>query len=176
MLKRLPARKDITPVFAVTTFLLYAWTIYYFLWGIRSYSYYLQIGEIFAVFSYLIVKSFLESLLLLFALLGVAFFLPSRFFRDRFVSRGTMAAIVLAGSVMFFWRRFANVGLSQANSIFVWTVVTLIAVVLLSYLAGKLEFLARFLALISDRFIIFLYILMPLSFVAFVIVLFRNIF
>jgi hypothetical protein len=174
MLKRFPARADIPPVFAVITFMLYAWTLVHFFWSLPSQFFYLYIGEIFAVFSYAVIESLFESLALLGFLLAFSFLLPPAALRDVFIVRGTSLALILAGSVMLFWNRFSEVGLPMAKNIYLWTVVTIAVALLAAFISTRIKLLAKVLAGLADRMIIFLYLSMPLSAVALVTVLARN--
>ncbi len=174
MLKRFPPSKSIIPVFAVIVFMIYAWTIVHFLWALPSLFYYLNLGEILAVLSYRILVDLVESLAMIGVLLVASFVLPPRILRDAFIARGVAASAILIGSVMLFWDRFTAVGLSLANYAPLWLVVTLGATLGLSFLAAKVRFLSAGLEFLSDRFIVFLYILMPLTALALVDVLVRN--
>ena len=176
MLKRFPARTDIPPVFAVITFMLYAWTLVHFFWALPSQSFYLYIGEIFSVFSYALTETLFESLALLGFLLALCFLLPPAVLRDVFVVRGTSLALILTGSVMLFWNRFSALGLSMAGNIYLWTAVTNGAALLIAFLSTRIGILAKVLAGFADRLIVFLYLLMPLSAIALGTVLVRSLF
>ncbi len=174
MLKRFPARADILPVFAVITFMLYAWTLVQFFWKLPSLTFYLYLGEIFAVLSYEVIQSLFESLALLGFLLALCFLLPPAILRDVFIVRGTSVALILSGSVMLFWNRFAELGLPLAKNIYLWTAVTVGAALLAAFFSTRINLLAKALAGFADRLIVFLYLLMPLSAIALVTVLIRD--
>ena len=176
MLKRFPARTDLPPVFAVITFMLYAWTLIQFFWKLPSLFFYLYVGEIFAVFSYALVESLFESLALLGFLLALSFLLPPAVLRDVFIVRGTALALILTGSVMLFWNRFAALGLPMTKNILLWTMVTIAAACLVAFFSTKINLLAKGLAGFADRLIVFLYLLVPLSAIALGTVLVRSLF
>ncbi len=176
MLKRFPARADIPPVFAVITFMLYAWTLVQFFWKLPSLTFYLYIGEIFAIFSYALVESLFESLALLGFLLALSFLLPPAALRDVFIVRGTSLTLILTGSAMLFWNRFSELGLPMTKHIFLWTAVTIAAACLAVFFSTRINLLARGLAGLADRLIVFLYLLMPLSALALGTVLVRSLF
>lgn len=176
MLKRLPFAKDIIPVYAVTAFLIQVWTISVFIGQLDSFSYFLNLNEILAIFAYRVAESFLECLLVVGVLIAIAVILPARAFRDVFAIRGAAFAVVLLGSVILFWKRFAtDPGVLMADFIRIWTVGTLFLACLISYASTKSSALSDFFDWVSDRMIVFLYLLMPLSVASLIAVLVRNV-
>ena len=176
MLKRLPLLKDILPVYAVIAFMIQVWTIDKLLRQLPFWSNYLNNNEILAVFAYRIAESFLECLLVLGILLLISFILPSGFFRDVFVVRGTAFVLCLLGSIILFWSRFEkDPGILMADYIQFWTVGTILLAALVSYVSVKLGAVSDFLDWVSDRMTVFLFILVPLSLASFITVLSRNI-
>jgi hypothetical protein len=175
MLKRFPKPQAILQVYAVIAFMLSAWTITAFSWKLSTWLLTLNLGEIFTVFSYAMLTNLLESLFVLMLLLVVSALLPSRFLRDDFIVSGTIISIGLIGSLMMFLglNRVFNDG----------KVVTLLSgpIVMISSMIFLLGFSSRFQWLrsaalwISDRLIVFLFVLLPLFVILSVYVVFRNI-
>ena len=60
-------------------------------------------------------------------------------------------------------------------SLIAWTIVSFIVIFLLTFLSTKIRFMTRAAAWFSDRLIIFLYLLVPLSILSILIVVLRNI-
>lgn len=176
MLKRLPLAKDILPVYAVTAFLIQAWTISVFIRQLDSFSYFLNVNDILAIFAYRMAESFLECLLVMGLLIAAAVILPARAFRDVFAIRGAAFAVVLLGSVILFWKRFAaDPGVLMADLIRLWSVGTLFFACLISYASTKSSALSDFFDWVSDRMVVFLYLLIPLSVASLIAVMVRNI-
>jgi hypothetical protein len=176
MLNRLPSAKDIIPVYAIVAFLIQMWTISVFIKQLATFSSFLSLNEVLAIFAYRIAESFLECLLVVGILITVAFLLPPKFFRDAFAVRGSAFAVVLLGSVIVFWQRFAtDPGVLMADYIRIWTMCTLLFACLVSYVSTKSRALSAFLDWVSDRMIVFLYVLLPLSVASLILVLIRNI-
>lgn len=176
LLNRLPLTRDIIPVYAVIAFLIQAWTIGVFFGQLASFSSFLSISEILTVFAYRIAESFVECLLVLGILIMVAFILPARSFRNVFVVRGTAIALSLLGSIILFWKRFeTDPGVLMADYIQIWTVVALLLASLVSYASTKIISLSDFFNWFSERMVVFLYILLPLSVISIIVVLIRNI-
>lgn len=173
--KRLPDSQAILQVYAVIAVLFSAWTITAFLWKLSAWLLLLNLGEIFAIFSYAMAVNLLESLLILMLLLVLSVVLPARFLQQDFAVRGTALSLGMIGSLMAF------LGLHMA---FATSIVGQLAIVLFEILLLMLVFAAlspRFTALhsillrISDRMLVFLYILLPLFVVLLLYVIYRNI-
>ena len=175
MLNRWPAFKDILSVYAVIAFLIQVWTIYISFEQLPAWSSFLNINEIMAVLAYRVTESFIECLLILGLLLVVSFLLPPGIFRDVFVVRGTAFAMGLLGPMILFWKLFrGDPGTLMADYARIWMVSTVVLASLASYLSVKVISVADFLKWISDRMIVFLYLLIPISLVSFITVLIRN--
>ena len=97
MRKRLPEFQSIIQVYAVIAVMFAGWTITAFLWKLSAWLLLLNLGEIFIIFSYAMVASFLESMIILLLLLIVCILLPARVLRDEFVVRGTILSVGLIG-------------------------------------------------------------------------------
>ena len=155
-----------------------AWTITAFLWKLSAWLLILKIGEIFTVFSYSIVANLVESLMILLLLLVVCAMLPASFLRDDFVVRGTILSVGLIGSLIAFVRSHMEFGINTGlKLLFAPFAVLLLTTILLGSLPKfrVLRFLHSAILWISDRMIVFLYILVPLYLVLFVYIVFRNI-
>jgi hypothetical protein len=178
MLKRLPKPQAILQVYAVITVMLSGWTINAFLWKLSAWLLILNIKEILTIFSYSMAVNLLESLIVLLLLLLVCALLPASILRDDFVFRGTILALGLIGSLMAFVRFHMQFGIQSGVKLLIGPLaVSLLATILLC-LPPRFRFV-RFLhsatLWISDRLIVFLYILGPLYVLLFTYVIFRNI-
>ena len=175
MFNRWPASKDILSVYAVIAFLIQVWTIYVSFEQLPAWSSFLNINEIMAVLAYRVVESFMECLLVLGILLIISFILPPKVFRDIFVIRGTAFALGLLGPTILFWKLFrGDPGTLMADYARTWMIGTILLASLTSYLSARIISVADFLKWISDRMIVFLYLLIPISLVSFITVLIRN--
>lgn len=67
-----------------------------------------------------------ESLLMLGALVLLAFLLPARLLRDVFVPRGTALGLTLIGVALSFWLRFAADGPSVSGWVLLWALAGLL--------------------------------------------------
>lgn len=175
VLQRLPNSRAILPVYAVIAVMLSAWTITAFLWKLSAWLLILNIGEIFTIFSYSMVVNLLESLIVLALVLVVCALLPSAILRDDFVVRGTILSMGLVGSMMAFVRFHMQFGMESGVRLFIGPLAVLLLTALLLVFSPKLRFLHSAVLWISDRLMVFLYILLPLFVVLSAYVIFRNI-
>jgi hypothetical protein len=175
MSNRWPASKDIMSVYAVIAFLIQVWTIYVSFEQLPAWASFLNINELMAVLAYRVTESFIECLLILGILLVISFLLPPRFFRDVFIIRGSAFALGLLGPMILFWKLFrGDPGTVMADYARLWMVSSVFLASLASYLSVKVISVSDFLKWISDRMIVFLYLLIPMSLVGCITVLIRN--
>jgi hypothetical protein len=175
MLKRLPETQAILQVYAVIAFMLSAWTITAFLWKLSAWLLLLNIGEIFTIFSYSMVTNLLESLILLSMLLTICVALPPRFLRDDFIVRGTLLSMGLIGSLMAYLGLYMQLGIDSAIKLLAGPFVVLFLMVFFLSFSSKFHWLRSATQWISDRLIVFLFILLPLFVILSSYVIFRNI-
>lgn len=174
---RLPSFNQLIPVFAVASTLIYGWTLYRVTDKLPSWLLYLNLMEIVSNYAYALVFNFLESCLVLGAVLTISMLLPKRFFGDMFVARGSLFAMLEIGYLIYL---ALAVGESKASQfpweIFRWSVFILAGLFVLSVFLPLVAAIRRAAEGFADRAIIFLYLLVPLSSLAFIIVLFNNLF
>lgn len=178
LLNRIPKIHQIAPVYAVGVALLYSWTIYNTMrafstnWGM-----FLGMDDVLGLIAYMLVGDFLESLLWIGILLGLCFLLPGSLLKDKFILRGSILTVTFLGSIMVFYLQlsdnlFVDFVLKNINkwiTLFtVSTIVFLTAVELIKPFGEVIKSLA-------DRFIVFLYLYLPLTFLAILVIIFRNI-
>ena len=177
MLKKLPKANEIFSVFAVITAMTYGWTLVAFLWKLPSWLHYLTPGEILSIYSYSLLTDFSESILLLAVLLFLCIILPARLMQDVFILRGTVLAFCILGGMMVLLSFYINNEAGLIGSIPAWLVILacmVIVLVLLDFLSRKFRLVASALTGFADRLTIFLYVNLPLSLLAFVVVAVRN--
>jgi hypothetical protein len=173
---RLPRFAEIIPVYSVIAALVYGWELYRFAYRVPSWLHYLTMGELFGIFSYAMLLGLVESLLILGLLLGVCALLPARFFKDVFIPRGTAISLTLLGLLITYLVIYEKVGPTFIDRIEIWSLATLALTVLFAWLLVRVRFLSRAMSWLSDRMIVFLFLLMPLSVIGVLTVILRNIF
>jgi hypothetical protein len=169
---RIPDKRNIVTVFAVAMFLVYTWTLFTSFWKLPSWLFFLQVGEILSIYAYAFVVNFIESILLLLVVLLPALLLPRRWWTDAFIPRGfALILIVLSSAVLrISLYRTPDTRAAFISGQLIWWVVTLLLAILLTWIAGSVEWVRRGLENMADRFVVFLYIYLPLTAIAFLIV------
>lgn len=169
---RIPDKRNIVTVLAVAMFLVYTWTLFTSFWKLPSWLFFLQVGEILSIYAYAFVINFLESILLVLLVLVPAILLPRRWWTDTFIARALALILIVLGSATVHISLYRT---PDTRPIFVhgqllWWVVTLLVALLLTWMAGSVEWLRRGLENMADRFVVFLYIYLPLTMIAFLVV------
>lgn len=174
LLNRLPKKGQIISVYAVGVTILYFWAILNAIRDLLSnWSLYLSVAEILGLFSYIMAGTFLESLLLISALLFVSFVLPQKIITDKFVVRGSILTITFLGSIIYLYTLTLSYGVLE--NINKWAVFFVSFTFVLMLLGELSQAVARIVETIANRCIIFLYINLPLSFISIIIIFARNV-
>ena len=175
MRKRLPEFQSIIQVYAVIAMMFAGWTITAFLWKLSAWLLLLNLGEIFIIFSYAMVASFLESMIILLLLLIVCILLPARVLRDEFVVRGTILSVGLIGSLMVFVGSQMQFGIERGLLLLIAPLLVLILTAFLLQRASKLHRIRSIAVSLADRAVVFLFVLVPLFAFASMYVILRNV-
>ncbi len=175
MLKRFPESQAILQVYAVIAVMLSGWTVTAFLWKLSAWLLILNMGEILTVFSYGMVNNLVEGLIVLLLLLTFCVLLPPRILRDDFAVRGAVLAVCLIGSLMAFVGLHMQFGTEPGGRLLITLFEVLIIMAVFLGFSPKFPFVHSAVQSISDRLIVFLFILVPLFVIFLVYVIFRNI-
>ncbi|MBE0670164.1 MAG: hypothetical protein IH588_06230 [Anaerolineales bacterium] len=172
MLKRFPKIGQILPVYAVGVTTVFSWAIITTVKEIFSnWSLYFGVADILSLFAYVMVGAFLESLLLIFFLLMIGFVLPRKIFLDKFVLRGTVLIISFLVTIMYYYTQTPmGEALENTSKLGIFFILTLI----LMTLGESIPIVDKFVNSMANRFVIFLYIYLPVSFISILTIIFRN--
>jgi hypothetical protein len=172
--RKFPHFSEIFPVYAVIVILVYGWTIYWSLWKLPSWLDFLPLGEIGTIFCYLLATNFVESLVALLGAILLCFILPRKWFRDVFVSRGSMFAASILISIMAFEYHFVKPEDYFTKLQFYFPLFLVVAVVL-AFLAGWIPVFRKTMEVFAENAVIFLYIVIPLSLLSIIVIFAHNI-
>lgn len=168
ILARLPSRKDLWPVYALIVFMVYTWSFFFSFWELPSWSMFMTVGELLAVFCYVMSLSLLESLIFLAVLSGLCFLFPPSWLKEHFIVRGSSISFsLLAGMMVYWYFIFPDHSIISFVYILVWTVIVAIAV-------EKVKWMRLAALWLSERLTIFLYLYLPLSLISLIVVVYRN--
>ena len=173
MLKRLPPLAEILPVFAISVFLFYGWTMLVFLWKLPGWLFFLSPGEIAVLFAFELVTNLMESLAVLALILLVTALLPARYLKDYFPARGGAIALALVGGMILLLHFAVTKKIGLASTWPMWTLALGLFSALLAWVASRFGAAGRILAGLGDCLIVFLIILPPLSVISLVIIIVR---
>ncbi len=174
LLNRFPQPQAILQVYAVIAVMFCGWTIYLFLHKLPSWLLTLNTGEIFTVFSYSMVINLIESLIVLLLLLALCVLLPSQLLRNHFAVRGTILSLGLIGSLMVTLLLLNKFGIESSSRLWIGMLIVILLTALLLAFSSKIRFMYSAILWLSDRLMVFLYILIPLFAILFIYVIVRN--
>lgn len=171
---RLPSWRQVAQVYAVIVLLIFSWTILWFFWKFPSWRMFLTTWEIAGALAFSLVTALVESLIFLCIPLILAALLPRMWFRDVFVARGGSFAATALGYMMFLDDRFKYETRYPELPAQAWTLVLpMVAVLLIPFMAGRMGWFRRVVESFADRATVFLYLMLPLSGLAMVVVAIR---
>lgn len=175
MRTRLPDSRSILQVYAVIATMFAGWTILAFLWKLSAWLLLLNLGEIFSLLSYAMTVNFLESLVLMLILLAASALLPAQILRDDFVVRGTILSLGMIAALMAFLGSHMRFGMAAGLGLLIAPLVILLVMAVLLAFSARLQSVRSAALWLSDRTLVFLFLLLPLFTTLSVYVLFRNI-
>jgi len=165
----LPRPKDVYAVFGLTTLFIYGWGLNAFFWILPSWLNFLNIPEIIGVLSYNFITNFLESLTVLFIYIILAAVLPQSYFRNDFLFRAGLSTIWVA--ILFIFLQINKPLFFETP----WILLIWMSLMLLSQIyLGRILLARRVIESITERASIFLYVFIPLSGIAFIVLILRN--
>lgn len=174
LVKRIPKLEQIIPVYAVIVVMIYPWSLLRFFWRLPSWIYFSSIGEIAVIYAYTVVVNLVESILVLLAPILLSIVLPQKWFYDRFITKGTLLVLFGLGYLIYF-NNHLQADIFPLELVY-WTPLAVVAILGLVFLLDRIGFLKRILEEVTNRLIVFLYISIPISLIALLTVLVRNIF
>ncbi|MFZ1043704.1 MAG: hypothetical protein WCA79_10605 [Anaerolineales bacterium] len=133
----------------------------------------MPLGEIGAIFCYLLATNFAESLLALSGVIVISLVLPQRWFRDLFVSRGSVLAASVLVSIMIFEYHFDKPE-DYFSNLPLYLLLTFLVAGILAFLAGWHHVVRKAVEVFSENAVIFLFISLPVSLLSLIVVIIRN--
>ena len=136
----------------------------------------MNIGDIAIVLAYAMATNFLECLTLLSIPLFLCAVLPTKWFKDVFLSSGSFLIILGLGYMMYISSHVASNDDSYPTSIVRMIPVVGVLILVLAFLVGRIGLLRKLFEGLADRAAIFSYIFLPIGFISLLVVIERNIF
>ncbi len=168
-------------MFSVIVLINFSWSIGRIFYFLPSWLYFMTILEILPVLAYVLGFALLESLFILFVILGLAFVLPGKLLREKFVPQGSLIAILFGAAALGLHAVVSRAYGWSPVQIKIFSPLIVAAVVgialLVSYLfVHMIASLEKVFTALADRVTIFLYIYLPLGVLGLVVVIIRNLF
>jgi hypothetical protein len=175
--QRLARPQDILFVYGGVVFLVFSWAFRGFFDQLTSLRLYHSVGEIMAVFSYLMAFALLESLVFTGGLILLGFILPQKWLKEGFAYKGFLATLVAAIAMIFlhyylFSLHYATPPMQVIYEGFGIGVAVLIFLIWISQNFPKVQ---NFLLALVERLQVFSYLYIPLGLIGLVVVILRNI-
>jgi len=130
--------------------------------------------------AYVLSFALIESLVVLLAPLICSLVFPARFFKEKFVSQGSVVVFMLSTAAVLIQRKIGLIYKWELVEIIVYPSALLVAllvfIVVFNYVLERMEILQSMIIKLAERMTVFLYIYIPLGLLGSVVVLLRNIF
>ena len=168
ILNKIPRWEKIIPVYSIVVVMIYTWSLLHFFWRLPSWLNFSTLGQVAIFFSYMVTVNFFESVLVLLALILFGLILPANWFMDAFVTKGSLLALLGLGGMMVFNQYLRND--------LIFFAILIVCVVPVAFALDRVAFIRKILEEIAGRMTVFLYLWMPISAIAVLTMLVRNIF
>jgi hypothetical protein len=174
--KRLPEKNEVFTVLGIVVFVVYSWSIWGFLREVPSFLLFFKLGQILAIFLYMMGFALLECLLVMIGLGLMSLVMPVRWFKDGFVYKSFITVVL--GAVVIL--SFGNTLMSLNNDfpplelILKSVSIAIAACALLLTLFHYVKPLQKAVLFIADRIGVMAYFYIPLGVLGMIVVLIRN--
>lgn len=172
---RFPSLKQLAPVYSVIVVAIYGFSIIRFFWRIPSLINYSTVGQVGVIFSYMVVVNLIESLMIICAPIALSMILPGKWFFEQFVAKGILLVSLVLG---YFGYISSHINTEEdfPYLLFRWAPLVLALILVLVFLLARIKFLTKILEWVAEQLQVFLLLSLPMSAIALVVVLIRNIF
>ena len=171
---------QIVPVLGVIVFINFSWSIGRMFFFMPIWLNFMTIGDILPSVAYVLAFALFESLLLLGVLLLLAYLLPGKFLREKFVPQGILVVIIFTVATLLL-HKLSYLAYDWSprqvvtNSLLILAAVVLSALVISYSLIRPLPTFERTCTSVAERLTVFLYLYIPLGVLSFIVVVIRNI-
>jgi hypothetical protein len=174
IVNKIPKLEEIVPVYAVIVMMIYPWTLARFFWKLASWILFASVGDLAMFFAYMVVVNLMESIVVLLVPILMSILLPQSWFYDRFKTRSV--ALVLSGvGFLIYLSKNLHADAPFPLTLVRWMPMAVVTILVLVFLVDRVGFLRKLLEEVANRLTIFLYISIPISAIALLVVLIRNI-
>jgi hypothetical protein len=172
----LPVWAEVQVALAVAAFFVHTWAVRGFLHELPSFINYFPIGEILAVFAYMMMEAFLESLMVTTSLVLVGLALPKKWFMDSLPTNGFISLLIGAIAMI----RLEDALLVDTRQLppfsfyYAWGAITFSAWILAILLVSRIKSIQSAVRFLIERISILGYFYLFLGIVGIAVVVIRN--
>lgn len=176
LFKKMPAVEQLAPVYAVITSVVYIWALIQFFWRIPSWLYFSSANEILVFYAYVATVNLIESLIIFAFVVIMLLLLPASWTEDQWIVKSVLFAAIGLGFLAYKdytaypEKVFYELPFNQLMSILAAEALILITPF------KRVPVFCKIVENLADRFIIFLYIIAPVSALSLVVVIYCNLF
>jgi hypothetical protein len=169
---RFPNRERILPVYAVIVFIVYGWTLIKFFYQLPAWLFFLTLDEITGILITIFLHGFLESLLVIGAFVMLSALLPSSWMKNNFVVTGSLSALLIYLSIGLYLHFTTEKDFLMYFPY--WIIATLMLCAAIAMIVSRFDRAKRIVESTADRFLIFLFVQIPLTAIALIAFVIRN--
>lgn len=170
---RFPRRSEIISVLAIAVFVCFSWSIIGFFNQLSSFILYFSLAEIGAIFAYMMAFALLESLAVTGFLVLLSALLPSSWLKNGFAYKGFVILVIATIDAILFQKVLED----EYPSILILALFSIVPLVLIAILIRVLQSMPKvqnLLVNIQDRFLVLLFVYVPIGLVSLITVTVRN--
>lgn len=154
-------------------FVCFSWSLFNFFNKLSSFLLYLTPGEIAAVFAYMMAFALLESLAVTGILVLAGALLPQRWLRDGFGYKGFVLLLIAAADAILLQKLLDTAFPSPWTLLLVTLVPLALSVIVLAILQSR-PGVQNLLVQVQDRFLVVLFLYLPIGVISILAVTVRN--
>jgi hypothetical protein len=158
---------------SIAVFVCFSWSILGFFNKLSSFLLYFTLADIAAIFAYMMAFALLESVTATGILVLLSALLPSGWLRNGFAYKGLVILVIATIDALVLQKSLGDVYPSTLTLLLLSTVPLLLIVVLIGLL-HSMPRVQDLLLTVQDRFLILLFVYLPIGIISLIAVTFRN--
>lgn len=172
---RFPTRLELFQAYAVCVFLIQIWSIYNVLRAVPSWALAMDTWTLVGTIAYTQAFALIESLIILALLVLLAFVLPGKVYRDRFVAQSSVVLILAAAGAILAHFKGAELGIWSARGFLVWLLILLVLIGLASLILARFNGLRDGIESLAERIQVLATVYIVIGILSVLVVIIRNV-
>jgi len=172
---RFPHRSEILSVLSIAVFICFSWSIFNFFNILSSFILYFALGEIAAVFAYMMAFALLESLAVTGFLVLLSALLPAPWLKHGFAYKGFVILVIATIAALLFQRSLGTV-FPPIPALAAFSLLPITFIVIVIRMLRSQPNIKNLIGKIQDRFQVMSFVYIPLGVLCLIVVAFRNLF